>query len=238
MAPMKVRNFVSLSPTSARLSTARLRPTAGTIAPRHWAPTRTMRGIIRLRGSTRPSCWARRPSPRSSPALERVSAGRARRGAGRRIPGPSGRRRSGPGGSGVDAALDARPERVEERGDEQRGCRDRDSLVVDERAHLRDEGDVDDREDREQDDRHEPVADRVADDPVDVVEAIAQDRDADRDRGEEQRQDPGAPATELTVSFTEHQQLTRNRATVTATAFAANQSDLGPVGRPPPCGTA
>ena len=46
-----------------------------------------------------------------------------------------------------------------------------------------------------QDAGHDRVRDRPADDPVDLVQPVAQDRDADGDRQERRRQDPGGPST-------------------------------------------
>jgi hypothetical protein len=108
----------------------------------------------------------------------------------------------------VDGRLDALAERVEQDRDEQGRGGDGDALVLDQRAHVRHQEDVRSREHAEQDDGHQAVTDRLADDAVDVVEAIAQDRDRDGDGWQQKRCDPGDPHEVVDVLVAGGRELT------------------------------
>ena len=89
----------------------------------------------------------------------------------------------------IDRAVDARPNGLEEPRDDERRDGDGHRLRPEHRAErtLQDEHDGDVR--REQDDRHETVRDAAADQPVDVVQPVAHDRDTNRERDRVQRND-------------------------------------------------
>ena len=87
--------------------------------------------------------------------------------------------------SAVDGALDPSAERLEQRKRHERGHRDGKGVLPGHRGeHGLEDHDAAD-EHRHEDGRHHRPPDRAADEPVDVVQAVAEDGDPHRDR------DPG-----------------------------------------------
>ena len=82
-----------------------------------------------------------------------------------------------------------RPQRLEDQRHDGRrqGREERAALPADERTDAGDDGDVHERDERDDDREH----DRLADHEVDVVQAVPQDRDADRDRDQQERHHGG-----------------------------------------------
>lgn len=93
----------------------------------------------------------------------------------------------------IDQALDAPPDRREQRRGQQRGTRNGQRIAGRHRAEERLQAEIHDQERRDQERGDQAIGKRSAADPVDVVEAVAQDRDADGDRGQEERNEPAKP---------------------------------------------
>ena len=90
----------------------------------------------------------------------------------------------------VDEALDAPAQRLEQRRTRRASSRDRDRRGLGERREERLQPDDRDDERRARIAGHDGPRDRAADHPVDLVQVVAQDRDADRDREHDQREEP------------------------------------------------
>ena len=85
---------------------------------------------------------------------------------------------SGPVEPAVHDTLDATAERLEQRERDERGGGHRERALLGHRREHRLEPDDEPREHGDEDPRHDRPPDRAADEPVDLVQPVAEDRDA------------------------------------------------------------
>ena len=183
-----VRTYASSTPTAAQTSTARQPVSRSAVSVARLTVRRSAGRGSRWRQTPAAGCRRRRPADRPGPRPGRRHCEGAPRRHRRSVA-----RRTGHGRSGGPPPLDARPERLEQGEDDEGGPGHGEGATACDRAKQAGQP-QDEADERHHEDTGDGCPrDRSADDPIDLVEPIAQDCDHDGDRDADQPDHGGDP---------------------------------------------